>query len=85
MGKWKGPPHEEILRCGARTRLGGSCGHYSMANGRCRYHGGKSTGAKNPHRPIKHGHYTKDAVEQRRYVASMIKTARQLMNELQKL
>jgi hypothetical protein len=82
MNKWKGPPHEEIPRCGARTRTGGLCGHYSMKNGRCRYHGGKSTGVRNPHRPIKHGNYTKEAIEQRRYVAGLIKAAKQLMNKM---
>ncbi len=32
-------------RCGARTRAGGACLQPAMANGRCRLHGGKSTGA----------------------------------------
>ena len=30
----------------------------------CRYHGGKSTGAKNP--VVKHGYYTKVAIERRK-------------------
>jgi|GEM_PF-2878195 len=63
MGKWLGPPHEKIKRCGAKTRSGSSCGHYAMKNGRCRYHGGKSTGAIKPHRLLKHGFYTTEAVE----------------------
>ncbi len=33
-------------RCGARTRAGCSCRQPAMANGRCRFHGGKSTGAR---------------------------------------
>src|SRR5690554_1149496 len=32
-------------RCGAKTRNGGKCKNWAMANGRCRMHGGKSTGA----------------------------------------
>lgn len=32
-------------RCGAKTRSGTPCKNYAMANGRCRLHGGKSTGA----------------------------------------
>lgn len=32
--------------CGARTRLGLECRQPSMRNGRCRFHGGKSTGAR---------------------------------------
>jgi hypothetical protein len=35
-----------------------------MANGRCDMHGGKSTGAKSPHRPIKHGLYTKESIRE---------------------
>ncbi len=31
-------------RCGARTRAGCSCRQPAMTNGRCRFHGGKSTG-----------------------------------------
>jgi len=33
-------------RCGARTRAGCGCLQPAMANGRCRLHGGKSTGAR---------------------------------------
>ncbi len=32
--------------CGARTRQGGICGQVAMANGRCRFHGGLSTGPR---------------------------------------
>ena len=34
------------LRCGARTRAGTSCRSPAMANGRCRLHGGHSTGPR---------------------------------------
>jgi hypothetical protein len=33
-------------RCGARTRQKTPCGRLAMANGRCRMHGGLSTGAR---------------------------------------
>jgi len=33
-------------RCGARTRAGCPCRQPAMANGRCRFHGGKSTGPR---------------------------------------
>ena len=82
MGEWLGPPHEEIPRCGARKRSSGSCGQYAMKNGRCRYHGGKSTGAKNPHRPIKHGLYTKDAILERRAISQLLKDARNGIKEV---
>jgi hypothetical protein len=71
MGKWKGPPHEDIPRCGAKTRSGGFCGHYSMKNDRCRYHGGKSTGARNP--AVKHGYYTKESIAERKWLSQLLK------------
>ena len=33
-------------RCRARTRVGGSCQQPAMSNGRCRMHGGTSTGPR---------------------------------------
>jgi hypothetical protein len=80
MGKWLGPPHEDIPRCGARTRSGGHCGHYSMTNGRCRYHGGKSTGARNPR--VKNGYYTKAAVEERRIINQLLLKSRNTIAEI---
>jgi len=80
MGKWKGPPHGDIPRCGAKTRSGGFCGHYAMKNGRCRYHGGKSTGAKNP--VVKHGLYTKAAMEETRLINELTKNVSQFVSEI---
>lgn len=33
-------------KCGAKTRKGTPCQCKALANGRCKYHGGKSTGPK---------------------------------------
>jgi hypothetical protein len=44
-----GNPSGDFLaapRCGAQTRAGCPCRQPAMANGRCRMHGGKSTGAR---------------------------------------
>lgn len=41
----KTKPHVNNL-CGAKTRSGKPCKNYAMPNGRCRLHGGKSTGPK---------------------------------------
>ena len=43
-----GPPGSLGLaaRCGAKTRAGGACQAPAMANGRCRIHGGTSTGPR---------------------------------------
>ena len=80
MSKTMGLPHEGLPKCGAKTRSGDRCGHYSMKNGRCRYHGGLSTGPKNPR--VKHGHYTKSAIEERRWLNELIKEANQLASEV---
>lgn len=37
---------QEPVRCAAKTRKGTSCKIYAMPNGRCRLHGGLSTGPK---------------------------------------
>lgn len=37
---------DAVRRCGARTRQGSACRQPAMANGRCRLHGGKSTGPR---------------------------------------
>ena len=76
MSKWRGPPHGEINRCGARTRSGGLCGHFAMANGRCRYHGGKSTGAKQPR--VKHGLYSRAALEERKLLQQLLSDAKRI-------
>jgi len=47
--------------CGAKTRAGGLCKAPAMANGRCRVHGGASTGPKNQKgnsNAVKHGFYS---------------------------
>jgi hypothetical protein len=42
------PPGDYMTapRCGAKTRVGGCCAQPAMRNGRCRFHGGKSTGPR---------------------------------------
>mgnify|MGYP003651844365 CR=1 FL=1 len=47
-----GPPFPEEcrgMRCGARTRAGTPCKNLSIeGNGRCKFHGGLSTGPRTP-------------------------------------
>ena len=65
MKKRRGPAHDALPMCGAHARSTGKpCRQLAMRNGRCYLHGGKSTGAKNPHRPIKNGLYTKKNIEE---------------------
>jgi hypothetical protein len=60
-------------RCGAKRRDGGSCQQPAMPNGRCRMHGGLSTGprteagrAKARRARWRHGHYSAEARMERR-------------------
>ena len=46
-GNPRGDPNA-APRCGARTRAGCPCRAPAMANGRCRMHGGRSTGPNTP-------------------------------------
>lgn len=74
-------PFLESPRCGAKTRSGRPCRAPAMANGKCRMHGGKSTGPpKGNKNALKHGFYTKDAIEKRRYVRQLIKDSRELFD-----
>ena len=63
--------------CGAKTRTGDLCKHKgNVRNGRCKRHGGASTGprsqafGKNHHRYI-HGLRTKETIIMRKLVAEM--------------
>lgn len=57
-------PYTIKSKCGAKTRTGVPCKSYAMTNGRCRMHGGKSTGAppeklKGKQNAISHGLFAK--------------------------
>lgn len=74
-------PFADVPRCGAKTRSGAPCKAPAMKNGRCRLHGGKSTGPpKGNQNALKHGFYTKGAIEHRRYVRQLIKKSRKLFD-----
>lgn len=84
MQKSRGVPHvpfANIKRCGAKARQNGHkpCRQPAMANGRCRFHGGKSTGPKTPEGKIrsaranyKHGMYSTEAILERRRMQLML-------------
>ncbi len=62
-------PFANIRYCGAKTRTTPQpCKGSAMANGRCRLHGGLSTG-----RPVTTGQWTKQAIQQRREAVQLIK------------
>jgi len=73
-------------RCGAKTRSGGPCRSPAVsAKKRCRMHGGApETGApKQNHNALKHGLFTKDAIEERKQVRALLGQARQLLRDLE--
>jgi hypothetical protein len=76
----KNLPMHLAPRCGARTRKGTPC--QSPAAGgrkRCRMHGGaKGSGAPSGPRNgnYKTGEWTKEAIDQRRYVSDLVRESR---------
>jgi hypothetical protein len=71
--------------CGAKTRSGGLCKHKgNMRNGRCKRHGGASTGpinqafGKNHHRYV-HGLRTREIVAIRRLLVEMNKSFKEII------
>ena len=70
--------------CGARTRSGALCKHKgNIRNGRCKRHGGASTGPKNKtfgksHHRYVHGLRTKEVIILRKLVADMHKSLKRL-------
>ena len=68
--------------CGAKTRAGGSCKAPPMENGRCRVHGGPSTGApKGNTNALKHGIYSKHFTDEELEIAEKIELG-DVSNEL---
>ena len=64
-------------RCLARTRRGTRCQSPAMENGRCRMHGGPSTGApRGNQNALKHGFYSAEAISRRRSMAILIRSVR---------
>jgi len=83
MGKWNGPPHEPQYLCGAKAKHNGKrCRQFAMKNGRCYWHGGKSSGAINPHRPIKHGMRTIAQEKLNKRINTLISDSKKLISKL---
>ena len=76
-------------RCGAKRRDGGSCLSPGMPNGRCRMHGGKSTGPRTPEglersrkARWRHGYYSAEAKATRRESRALIQALRYMIERL---
>ncbi len=77
-------------RCGAKSkRHGQPCQQPAMKNGRCRLHGGHSTGAKTPlgilrskTASLKHGAYSKAEKAHAKLVSLLLKETKETLNNL---
>jgi len=76
-------------RCGAKTRKGTPCMGPAMANGRCRMHGGKSTGPRTPEglersrkANFRHGFYSREMIAERKYVRQILRSSRETLEEI---
>lgn len=73
--------NKPMQACGAHCRTTGQpCRNWAMANGRCRMHGGKSTG-----RPQVHGRCTKAGRAQRAEWLEVERGLRKLIDEMGQL
>lgn len=87
-GNPPGDPNK-AKRCGAKTRRGTPCQSPAMRNGRCRMHGGASTGPRtelgleNSRRSRwKHGRYSARALAERKRIRDLLGQTRELMKQL---
>ena len=78
-------------RCGAKTRKGTPCRAPAMANGRCRMHGGKSTGPRTPEglersrkANWKHGYYSAESINMRWYTRQLLRDNQETILQLQR-
>jgi hypothetical protein len=76
-------------RCGAKNRRGSPCQCPAMANGRCRIHGGLSTGPKTAEgiarirRAVtKHGRYSAAARLERQRYRTLLREGHELMRRI---
>lgn len=81
-----GLPMHRSLRCGAKTRRGTSCQAPAVqGKRRCRMHGGAAgSGAPKGNRnAVKHGLYTREAIEDRRRLRDLMRRSRALLKEME--
>jgi len=76
-------------RCGAKNRRGSPCQCPAMANGRCRLHGGLSTGPKTAAgiarirwAVTKHGRYSAAAKAEREQYRALLREASELIRRI---
>lgn len=78
---------QNIPRCGARTRSGKPCQNPCVrGKKRCRMHGGAAgSGApKGNKNAWKHGNRSKTAIDGRKYLNKLLRTAKELIMQIEK-
>ena len=77
-------------RCGAKTRRGTPCKAPAMVNGRCRMHGGKSTGPRTPEglersrkANFKHGFYSAEVIAECRSMRQLLRNSRETLEQVE--
>lgn len=82
------PEDGALVLCGAKSKRnnGAGCRQPAMANGKCRLHGGKSTGPRSKQgrrrcgkSNFRHGAYTKKALNEHRETMSLIKISKDFL------
>jgi hypothetical protein len=85
------PPGDvsQVRRCGAKNRQGRPCRCPAMANGRCRLHGGLSTGPKTlagveriRQAVTKHGRYSQAARAEELHFRTLARECRELLRAI---
>jgi len=79
-------------KCLAKTRKNRPCQAPAMKNGRCKMHGGKSTGARTKeglarikNANLKSGLYCKERIKERKMLSDFIKAEKELLLKLKKM
>ena len=89
--KHSNPPGDfaNAPRCCAKTRRGTACQCPAMRNGRCRLHGGRSTGPTTwegieriKEANTKHGRYKKTYIASQRYVRGVLRAASAMLRAM---
>ena len=89
--EWRFGPDWPGQRCGAKTCWGTGCQRpANKKNGRCRLHGGESTGPRTEggralisEANMRHGKYTKDKLEKQRMNAAVGKAIRKELRQIE--
>ena len=78
-------PMKASARCGARTRKGATCRAPALrGKARCRMHGG-AAGSGAPvgnDNAVKHGFFTSEAIDERKFVRTVLKETRAFLSTL---